>query len=84
MLAFALCARSKDNDIKKAAYELLPEICRIPTHLFMFVKYCEQEGREEGAESGKSAEKGTESGKSSNRRANNKARNQVGLRREEQ
>lgn len=30
-------------ETKKAAYSLICEICRIPTHLFMFIKYCEQE-----------------------------------------
>ncbi|XP_053373251.1 RNA-binding protein RO60-like [Mercenaria mercenaria] len=52
MLAYAICARSNDKDTKKAAYALLSEICRIPTHLFMFIKYCEQESRVEGTDSG--------------------------------
>ena len=45
LLAYAICARSNDKDTKKAAYALLSEICRIPTHLFMFIKFCEQESR---------------------------------------
>lgn len=47
LLAYAICARSNDKDTKKAAYSLLSDICRIPTHLFMFVKYCEQESKSE-------------------------------------
>ena len=40
MLAFAMCARLGDPPTKKRAYEVLPQICRIPTHLFMFVARC--------------------------------------------
>ncbi|CAF3839788.1 unnamed protein product [Rotaria magnacalcarata] len=35
MFALALCAKSTDLPTKQAAYNALPEICRIPTHLFM-------------------------------------------------
>ena len=35
MFALALCAKSSDLKTKQAAYGSLPEICRIPTHLFM-------------------------------------------------
>ncbi|XP_060553103.1 RNA-binding protein RO60-like [Ruditapes philippinarum] len=52
LLAYAICARCNDKDTKKAAYALLSEICRIPTHLFMFIKYCEQESKGEAEESG--------------------------------
>ncbi len=41
MLALALCARSDDLPTKRRAYEVLTEVCRIPTHLFMFVGFCE-------------------------------------------
>ncbi|KAI0224559.1 60 kDa SS-A/Ro ribonucleoprotein [Lamellibrachia satsuma] len=42
MLAMAMCARqSVDPDTKKLCYEHLHEVCRIPTHLFMFLCYCE-------------------------------------------
>lgn len=37
MLALAMCARLGDLKTKQKAYEVLSEICRIPTHLFMFV-----------------------------------------------
>ena len=37
ILAFAMCARLGDLKTKQRAYEVLPQICRIPTHLFMFV-----------------------------------------------
>lgn len=52
LLAYAICARSNDKDTKKAAYALLSDICRIPTHLFMFIKFCEQESRDENTDSG--------------------------------
>ena len=39
MLAFAMCARLGDLKTKQRAYEVLPQICRIPTHLFMFVSF---------------------------------------------
>jgi 60 kDa SS-A/Ro ribonucleoprotein len=41
IFALALCAREDDRDTKAAAYEALNKICRIPTHLFAFVSYCE-------------------------------------------
>jgi 60 kDa SS-A/Ro ribonucleoprotein len=37
MLAYAMCARLGDVKTKQRAYEVLQKICRIPTHLFMFV-----------------------------------------------
>ena len=43
IFALALCARSNDIDTKTAAYQALNQVCRIPTHLFMFIKFCEQE-----------------------------------------
>lgn len=42
LLALAICARSSHEGTKKAAYDALPYICRIPTHLFQFVELCEQ------------------------------------------
>lgn len=41
IFALALCARSEDTKTKKAAYEALNKVCRIPTHLFSFVEFCE-------------------------------------------
>ena len=41
--ALAICARSNDPTTKAAAYAILGSVCRIPTHLFEFVKYCEKE-----------------------------------------
>ncbi|CAF4873655.1 unnamed protein product, partial [Rotaria magnacalcarata] len=32
----------------QAAYNALPEICRIPTHLFMFIKYAHALGQNWG------------------------------------
>lgn len=44
IFALAICARSNDLETKQLAYASLNEMCRIPTHLFMFVKYCETAG----------------------------------------
>ncbi len=41
IFALALCARSDDMATKKAAYEALNKVCRIPTHLFSFVEFCQ-------------------------------------------
>ena len=30
-----------DTETKKSAYKALPKVCRIPTHLFSFIEYCE-------------------------------------------
>lgn len=46
--AYAICARSNDRVTKRKAYEKISNICRIPTFLFMFIKFCEAEGGEEG------------------------------------
>lgn len=40
MLALAMCARLGDLPTKQSAYEIVPKVCRTPTHLFMFVGYC--------------------------------------------
>ena len=45
VFALALCARSNDLETKKAAYKVINEVCRIPTHLFMFIKFCEHESQ---------------------------------------
>ncbi|XP_052064151.1 RNA-binding protein RO60-like [Mytilus californianus] len=46
--ALSVCARSNDLKTKNAAYRALSDICRIPTHLFEFVKYCENESAGSG------------------------------------
>lgn len=43
IFALALCCRSNDAKTKEAAYKALPDVCRIPTHLFQFIKFCEEE-----------------------------------------
>lgn len=43
IFALAVCARCNDARTKEEAYKAVLEVCRIPTHLFMFVKYCEQQ-----------------------------------------
>ncbi|XP_074655548.1 RNA-binding protein Ro60-like [Tubulanus polymorphus] len=43
LFVLAYCARqTEDRDTKIAAYEALPKICRIPTHLFAFVGFAEK------------------------------------------
>lgn len=41
IFALALCARDSNLETKKAAYTALTSVCRIPTHLFAFVEFCE-------------------------------------------
>lgn len=41
IFALALCARDNNLEVKKAAYTALTSVCRIPTHLFAFVEFCE-------------------------------------------
>ncbi|CAG2223602.1 SSA2 [Mytilus edulis] len=43
LYALAICSRCNDSKTKTAAYKILGSVCRIPTHLFEFVKYCEKE-----------------------------------------
>ena len=42
MLALAMCARHIDLSTKHRAYEVVPQVCRTPTHLFMFVNLCKR------------------------------------------
>ena len=48
MLALVQCARCTDLKTKKAAYDALGKVCRIPTHLFQFIEYCEKYGEGTG------------------------------------
>ncbi|KRX94753.1 60 kDa SS-A/Ro ribonucleoprotein, partial [Trichinella pseudospiralis] len=49
LLCLALCARysaeimnqESRNQLRQAAYNALPSVCRIPTHLFEFIGFCE-------------------------------------------
>jgi len=41
IFALALCARDDNLEVKKAAYTALASVCRIPTHLFTFMEFCE-------------------------------------------
>ena len=41
IFALALCARDKDVETKRAAYQAVNKVCRIPTHLFSFIDFCE-------------------------------------------
>ncbi|XP_071120410.1 RNA-binding protein RO60-like isoform X2 [Mytilus edulis] len=47
LYALAVCARSNDLSTKHAAYGVLNDVCRIPTHLFQFIKYCEEMSQHE-------------------------------------
>ncbi|XP_046843847.1 60 kDa SS-A/Ro ribonucleoprotein-like isoform X2 [Xenia sp. Carnegie-2017] len=40
VFALAVCARKGDLATKRQAYKALPKVCRIPTHLFMFIEFC--------------------------------------------
>ena len=51
MFGLAICARKGDLLTKREAYKVLPQVCRIPTHLFMFVGYCEEFSTYEGKSS---------------------------------
>ena len=42
LFALAMCARSDDRVTKRAAYSSFLGVCRIPTCLFLFIKYCEE------------------------------------------
>ncbi|XP_034312760.2 RNA-binding protein RO60 [Magallana gigas] len=42
LFALALCCRCDDLATKEAAYKALSDVCRIPTHLFQFIKYCQK------------------------------------------
>ena len=44
LFAFAMCARLGDVDTRRAVYKSLTAVCRIPTHLFMFVGMAEKMG----------------------------------------
>ena len=41
IFTLAICARLGDSETKKAAYNAIEAILRIPTHLFTFVEFCE-------------------------------------------
>ncbi|CAF0810672.1 unnamed protein product [Didymodactylos carnosus] len=45
MFVLALCAKSDHLPTKQAAYKALADVCRIPTHLFMFLKYAHALGQ---------------------------------------
>ncbi|KAI8806173.1 hypothetical protein BJ742DRAFT_758891 [Cladochytrium replicatum] len=44
IFALALCARRGSEEIRRKAFEVLPKICRIPTFLFMFVRFLQLVG----------------------------------------
>ncbi len=41
LYVLARCCASSIMNLRESAYELASEICKIPTHLFMFIEYCE-------------------------------------------
>ncbi|XP_077979806.1 RNA-binding protein RO60-like [Glandiceps talaboti] len=41
IFALALCARDSNKKAKRAAYNVLNDVCRIPTHLFSFIEFSE-------------------------------------------
>lgn len=44
IFALAMCAKLGDDVTRKAAYEALPKVCRIGTHLFHFAEYAQAFG----------------------------------------
>lgn len=44
IFALAMAAKMGNLDTRREAYAALPAVCRIPTHLFSFVDYCEDFG----------------------------------------
>jgi 60 kDa SS-A/Ro ribonucleoprotein len=42
IFALALCASFGDTETRQAAFEALPRVCRIGTHLFQFIAECEE------------------------------------------
>ena len=49
IFTLAMCARQDgDPEVKKAAYDSLVKVCRIPTHLFHFIEYSEKLSRGSG------------------------------------
>lgn len=39
LFALAICSQCSDRGTKQAAFKAVPEVCRIPTHLFTFVQF---------------------------------------------
>ncbi|XP_061179489.1 RNA-binding protein RO60-like [Saccostrea echinata] len=52
--ALAICCRSSETDAstKRAGYDVLSQVCKIPTHLFKFVDYCQKISIEQSSKSG--------------------------------
>ncbi|XP_074655790.1 RNA-binding protein RO60-like isoform X2 [Tubulanus polymorphus] len=42
LFCLAFCVKCGNAQVKKTAYEAMPEICRIPTHLFVFIRECQK------------------------------------------
>lgn len=42
IFALALCASFGETETRQAAFEALPKVCRIGTHLFQFIAECEE------------------------------------------
>lgn len=40
--ALAVCARSTNQRVSQKAYQALPNVCKTPAQLFMFLKYCQR------------------------------------------
>lgn len=52
MFAYAFCMVHGDEDVKNYGYQMLSNICRIPTHLFQFQNYCEELNMQKNNKSG--------------------------------
>lgn len=52
MFAYAFCMVHGDDVVKNYGYQMLSNICRIPTHLFQFQNYCEELNMQKNNKSG--------------------------------
>lgn len=52
VFSYAFCIVHGDREVKKYGYKMLTNICRIPTHLFEFQKFCEELNMQKNNHSG--------------------------------
>ncbi|XP_052065461.1 RNA-binding protein RO60-like [Mytilus californianus] len=52
VFSYAFCIVHGDREVKKYGYNMLNNICRIPTHLFEFQKFCEELNMQKNNHSG--------------------------------
>ncbi|XP_061167369.1 RNA-binding protein RO60-like [Saccostrea echinata] len=52
LFALAVCCKSNDLETKRAGYNALQSVCRIPSHLFLFIDYCKEISEENHSSKG--------------------------------